>query len=915
MSKKAKKKKQKRERKGSSSSAREDDDKLCHEKDCKRRKTSDEKHSSISNVRSMHDEERKRKMVSSPSPKKDTSESSSGKDRQYKKAVYRLSTVIPSDNDRDHRKDVGEKPSKSSSASIHVSASKTSHCYARSPLKPASGGASLRTGLSQELQEKRRQLVKRRSREVESYSPSQGKSTHERSSDPRKPPAALEKASTSDTNISISKAVTQGRSGHAESSKPSGSSQEEKPHSKPRERFSFKISKKTNLVTNRSELWEGSSRRDGKAGITRRLSGSGQRPRVENVVSEYTFPDKKTAEQARQSSKRNPTATHHARVISPPTERLQEAKEVCPGVDNHGRTDSNIITSSKETVTSRVFSEATETGDNDQEMQLMEELHLARSQRRLEVNVVESYGELTCMDIDPPENITTLSFSKGHQDILIILDTNILLSHLDFVKRMRSHGLGALGFPIILIPWVVMQELDALKSGKLSSDVVHKARPAVHFIYTSLKNQEPRLWGQSMQQAARGFCGLNAESNDDRVLQCCLQYQGLYPGVTLILCTNDKNLCSKALLSGVKAVSKADLVSEVARLESQPNTHQAFPLSVLPQPAEDGKATGTENESENERRLAAAEPCEVSASVSILEGALQGALSRVLEAEMKAAFGDLWQEVVFVKPPWALNDLLLCFKKHWIAVFGNVIQRGLLNSVEYLSESLCKGKTMDRFSTKLAVRQARELLLAFSHRSDYGGHLTKSLSALELLLQEAPQETSGDHALASSDGDILMAVEEGVTDPQRLYQEVWAVFENIWNNVCQARSTVFAALQFIPDVLESGLPSEGPPPSEEALSYLQKLTTVVRQLVESIQRVLSSSSCSEDVQSLLTFINTSEIATMKPSFTAKDLFDCLSQQEYREKLRVGGSQLVDLSLSLERCASAAASRAGSSSWP
>lgn len=31
--------------------------------------------------------------------------------------------------------------------------------------------------------------------------------------------------------------------------------------------------------------------------------------------------------------------------------------------------------------------------------------------------------------------------------------------------------------------------------------------------------------------------GLNAENNDDRVLQCCLQYQTLYPECALILCT------------------------------------------------------------------------------------------------------------------------------------------------------------------------------------------------------------------------------------------------------------------------------------------------------------------------------------------------------------------------------------------
>lgn len=28
------------------------------------------------------------------------------------------------------------------------------------------------------------------------------------------------------------------------------------------------------------------------------------------------------------------------------------------------------------------------------------------------------------------------------QDLILVLDTNILLSHLDYVKKMRSHSLG-----------------------------------------------------------------------------------------------------------------------------------------------------------------------------------------------------------------------------------------------------------------------------------------------------------------------------------------------------------------------------------------------------------------------------------------------------------------------------------------
>lgn len=61
----------------------------------------------------------------------------------------------------------------------------------------------------------------------------------------------------------------------------------------------------------------------------------------------------------------------------------------------------------------------------------------------------------------------------------------------------------ALGFPVVLIPWVVLQELDSLKRGKgLTGSVAHLATPAISYIYNSLKSREPQLWGQSMQQAA-----------------------------------------------------------------------------------------------------------------------------------------------------------------------------------------------------------------------------------------------------------------------------------------------------------------------------------------------------------------------------------------------------------------------------
>ncbi|KAG7265217.1 hypothetical protein CRUP_009104 [Coryphaenoides rupestris] len=140
-------------------------------------------------------------------------------------------------------------------------------------------------------------------------------------------------------------------------------------------------------------------------------------------------------------------------------------------------------------------------------MQVLEALHLARSEQELDLSVGHSYGELSGMDTDTPDDgeNATLRTSRTENGLIVVLDTNILLSHLIYVKKIRSHGLGGMGFALVLIPWVVLQELDSLKdSNRMKGSIVHLVTPAVHFIHTCLKKREPRLWGQSMQQALEG---------------------------------------------------------------------------------------------------------------------------------------------------------------------------------------------------------------------------------------------------------------------------------------------------------------------------------------------------------------------------------------------------------------------------
>lgn len=59
---------------------------------------------------------------------------------------------------------------------------------------------------------------------------------------------------------------------------------------------------------------------------------------------------------------------------------------------------------------------------------------------------------------------------------------------------------------VLIIPWVVIQELDRMKAGKLLKHVQHKAIPAVHFINDGLRDPDRQLWGQPIQLAAQKIC-------------------------------------------------------------------------------------------------------------------------------------------------------------------------------------------------------------------------------------------------------------------------------------------------------------------------------------------------------------------------------------------------------------------------
>lgn len=148
---------------------------------------------------------------------------------------------------------------------------------------------------------------------------------------------------------------------------------------------------------------------------------------------------------------------------------------------------------------------------------------------------------------------------------ILVLDTNFILSHLKIIDELRELA-PEFGLKIV-VPIAVMQELDGLKNStrvasgvgldddddreRISGESVgHLARWANEWIYSSLANSSGIVKGQKLSQR------LDRDAvKDDSILDCCMYYKLHYAGALVVLLSNDKNLCLKALSNDVLTVS------------------------------------------------------------------------------------------------------------------------------------------------------------------------------------------------------------------------------------------------------------------------------------------------------------------------------------------------------------------------
>ncbi|KAG2173245.1 hypothetical protein INT43_004619 [Umbelopsis isabellina] len=153
------------------------------------------------------------------------------------------------------------------------------------------------------------------------------------------------------------------------------------------------------------------------------------------------------------------------------------------------------------------------------------------------------------------ESLVSTTCDVDQEETFIVVDTNILISHQDHLKSLIADIEQRDSCLTIIVPWVVLEELDLLKSRRDGprSQVADRAQGAIIFIQKILARKSPALKGQKVSESA----DTNAYDNDDRILDCC-RYFAKSANHRVVLYSNDRNLCNKCMVHHIDSYGSVD---------------------------------------------------------------------------------------------------------------------------------------------------------------------------------------------------------------------------------------------------------------------------------------------------------------------------------------------------------------------
>lgn len=284
------------------------------------------------------------------------------------------------------------------------------------------------------------------------------------------------------------------------------------------------------------------------------------------------------------------------------------------------------------------------------------------------------------------QNIGTLSMEDNDSAIpmmvptsmktIFVIDTNFIISHLSSLEGLRQ--LAQKFHHQIVIPNTVIRELDGLKHSnrevqrESSSDQNSKqsigplARWANDWIYKNLANRDSGVMGQKLRQRIDPNC-----IKDDGILDCSLYFRDML-NCFVILLSNDKNLCLKALTEEIPTVSqRKNMTAELIATKAYEENVSRFGFNN----PEHGN-TETQTETQDVEITQEIEMLNLSESAPYLFEEVQNLVKLSIEYAMNEEYGDDLELIGYERDK--VKNLMYCSSclfKFWLSVFSEYFRK------------------------------------------------------------------------------------------------------------------------------------------------------------------------------------------------------------------------------------------------
>lgn len=361
------------------------------------------------------------------------------------------------------------------------------------------------------------------------------------------------------------------------------------------------------------------------------------------------------------------------------------------------------------------------------------------------ISEIASFRENTNLSLCDRKSLCH-DFDKSTNSVYYVVDTNVLLRDLKFLEKLKTVEID--GKPVIIvIPYVVLQELDGLKK---SMSVGNASKKAICWCNRYFENNDTQVVGQNYDDYLRTVSQNSRRNADDLIRDWCLLMKKQNLDARLL--TNDINLRNKAIVSSISATSVEKLQSLVEKskkkfiytdnedceffenceIEKRSPSPETSPENMVVAPIRTSCPPWVTKLREKKLHIVPKEedlqdhhiPEKNSSEILVkdVKVSLSKTLGQILEAAFVDAYGhELWKQIIIHKPPWTLDEILKCWNRHWLAVFIDKFDRNVKNLLAEITDLL---KVVNSNSEiKTLVQKAQSLYICIE-RTEFKNHIT-----------------------------------------------------------------------------------------------------------------------------------------------------------------------------------------------